>query len=175
VHPADAQHKPPRSDWTSPWIAWALLLMGLAAFAPCILIPEWQAYREACIAGQRERSRMEAWQKQVDRERRLMEAIQTDPTVVARLAQRELGYRDPDATAVRVAVSMDETPIEPDFVPRPVPLPALVARVAAFLPRLNYEKVFTDTDSRLVILVMAVTLMAVAVWIPSRHGRRARP
>ena len=167
-------------------VAWLLMLMALAAFAPCVLLPEWRAYQAVRVEEQAQQHRLDALKRVVDRERRLLEAMQSDPAVIARLAQRDLGFRYPGHRPVLVSVPASSGPTEQPFVPEPVLPPPIVARVASYLPDYDYDAVFCDDRPRLVIMAMSVALIGVALWLPvgarrsrgrasARTGRRFTP
>ncbi|MEK7756659.1 MAG: hypothetical protein AAB385_05555, partial [Planctomycetota bacterium] len=61
------------------FVYWMLILMGLATFTPCIVLPEWREYQALRLTEQAERHRLGAMQRVVDRERNLLEAMQSDP------------------------------------------------------------------------------------------------
>lgn len=84
------------------WTYWTLLAMGFAAFAPAILLPEWRAYQNLLIREQWERTRLNQWQRALEREQRLIEGLREDPAVIARVARRELSFRRADERAVPV-------------------------------------------------------------------------
>jgi hypothetical protein len=144
--------------------------MGVAAFAPCVLLPEWRAYQAMHMAQQAEQHRLDSLQRVVDRERRLLDALQTDPAVIARAAQRELGFFEPGSLPVRVPVTPVDTRQDQEFVPEPVPPPPIVAHMARHLPAFNYDSVFCDDRTRYVIMAMSVALIAVAMCLPSRRS-----
>ncbi len=149
-------------------VSWALLLMGLATFAACILVPEWWTYCDLRIAEQRERHYLGLREKRVEQERRLIEAMQTDPNVMARLAQRDLGFRTLDGKPIRVAVSHRSTVNDHPFTPDAVALPGAVAKFRAWMPHFDYEGVFSDDGTRWTLMVMSVVAMGCAIWMPGR-------
>ena len=107
----------------------------------------------------------------MERERRSFEAIQTDPGVVARIALREYGLRPRGEDVIAVAAMSQPPATEEPFVPEAVPPPAAVARAVSYLPELDYDAVFCDDQTRLIVIVMSLGLMAVAVWLPTRRRR----
>ncbi|MGD2110941.1 MAG: hypothetical protein PVI86_16315 [Phycisphaerae bacterium] len=154
-------------------ISWLLIATALATLAPCILLPEWREYQATRVAEQAQQYRLDSLQVIVDRERRLHEAAQSDPAVLARLAQRDLRYRDPATRSVYVPV---ETLPEADpatFTPAPPRLPPPLARGAARLPALDYDAVFCNDGLRAVVMSMSLGLLAVGFWVaPVRRGVR---
>ncbi len=154
------------------FVFWSLIFMGLAAFAPSVILPEWREYQALRMTEQREQHRVDALQGEVDRERRLLEAVQRDPAVIARLAQRDLRFHRPGEQPVVVPVSAVETaPAEP-FAPTPVSPSPLIARALSHLPDLDYDGVFCDEQTRPIIMVMSVSLIAVALALqPGRASR----
>ena len=96
--------------------------------------------------------------------------MQRDPAVIARLAQRDLGFHRPGEQPVPVAVPVVGDWPEKAFVPTPVEPPPLVARSLSRLPDFNYDGVFCDERTRPIIMVMSVSLIVVAVALHSGRG-----
>ncbi len=147
-------------------VAWLLLTIALGTFTPCVLLPEWRAYQAIRVAEQAEQHRVESLRRLVERERRLLDAIQTDPEVTARLAQRELGFRRVGERAVRIDVHPGQIKGDVGFVPTHVPPPPALSRLASHLPDYDYDAVFCDDECRPVIIAMSVGLMFFAVCLP---------
>ena len=156
-------------------VAWALLMLGVACFATCVLLPGWRAYQAADVAEQWEEHRLASLRKLVERDRRRLAAIRTDPGVIVRMALRELSFQNPREKHIRVAVPAPDTLAVtmarrwddlPPFVTQAAEPPAPFASIASWLPALNYDRVFCDNPTRLVIMAMSVTLMGVALWMP---------
>lgn len=150
-------------------VFWLLIVLGVGTFSPCIVLPEWRGYQAAKVAEQRERHRIDQLKAEVSRERRQLDAIHNDPTVVARLAQRDLGFHRPGEKVVTVPVSdadrfagfADSEQVQ--FVPQPVPPPVWFSRATQWLPDLNYDAVFCDPSTRPIVMLMSVSLIATAV------------
>ncbi len=127
------------------------------------------------MAEQWEEHRLASLRKLVERDRRRLAAIRTDPGVIVRMALRELSFQDPREKHIRVAVSAPD-PLavnvtgrwndRPPFVARAAAPPAPFASIASWLPALDYDRVFCDNPTRLVIMAMSVALMGVALWMP---------
>lgn len=169
----DTDRRIPAGGGTA-FVAWCLLLMAIGVFAPAVLTPEWRAYQASREALQTEQHRLEALREVVERERRSLDAIQTDPSVVARIALREYGLRPLGEDLVPVSLPVDPPENEEPFVPEAVPPPAAVARAMSYLPELNYDAVFCDEQTRLLIIAMSLGLMGVAVWLPAGRTRSRR-
>ena len=167
---------------------WLLVLMGLATFAPCIILPEWRQYQVLEMAAQVEEHRLEVLQRQVDHERRLLDAVRSDPAVISRLAQRELRFQRVDYRAVRVSapfvgVQGRQGPscIPPSqggteggpFVPEPPQPPAIIARAVSLLPDYDYDRVFCDDETRPIVMCMSVGLIGVALGVFGRRQTRS--
>lgn len=146
------------------------MFMALAAFAPCVLLPEWRAYQVLRVAEQAEQHRLDSLGRVVDRERSLLEATRDDPAVIARLARRELHFRHPGEYPVLVSVPGQSTSPEEPFTPDPVLPPPALSRAAGYLPDYDYDAIFCDEQTRLVVTAMSVALIGVALWLPG--GRR---
>ena len=160
-------------------VFWLLAFMGVGAFAPCVLLPEWRTYQALKVAEQAQQHRLEALQRVVDRENRLLEALRSDPAVINRFAQRDLSFRRPGERAVRVSLpAADDDSVsrlvagdvgEESFIPEPVLPPRFVARALAHLPDYDYDRVFCDDETRPIIMGMSVALIGVAFGLFGRH------
>ena len=154
------------------FVFWMLVFMGLATFAPCVILPEWRDYQALQAAEQVQQHRLDVLERAVDHKRRLLEAMRSDPAVIARLAQRDLHFHRPDAQIVPVSVpSRSPAPEEP-FVPRPVEPPPLLRRALSVLPEYDYDRVFCDEETRPVVLGMSLALIALAFGLFGRHPVR---
>jgi len=96
-------HRSARGDARGGPTFWLLLLLGFATLAPSLLLPEWREYQAIAVAEQVEQSRADAMENLVRQKRRLLDRIQRDPSVVVRLAQRELHYERADRSPLPVA------------------------------------------------------------------------
>jgi len=151
-------------------VFWTLILMGLSTFAPCVILPEWRDYQASRVAEQREQHRLDQLRRTVERERRQLEAVQNDPAVVARIAQRDLGFRRVDSTAVAVdipQIAADEG--EASFAPQAVAPPEWISRATSILPGLDYDAIFCDDRTRPVVMLMSVGLIVVAAGLFRRR------
>ena len=173
---------PPAAPDPSPGgrlVFWLLALMGVSTFAPCVLLPEWRTYQALRVAEQAQQHRLKALQHVVDRERRLLEALRSDPAVINRFAQRDLSFRRPGERAVRVALpATDGNPVsrlvagnvgDEPFIPQPVTPPRCLARVLAHLPDYDYDRIFCDDETRPIIMGMSVALIGLAFGLFGRH------
>jgi len=151
-------------------VFWLLTGMGLAAFAPCVILPEWRAYQDLRVAEQAEGHRLAALQREVEHQRRMLDAMRGDPAVIARLAQRDLHFRRPNEQTVKVDVPRAEPAAAEAFVPEPVEPPTVIARALARLPSLDYDRIFCEDESRPIIMALSLSLMIVALVL---FGRRA--
>ncbi len=157
-------------------VYWLLILMGVGAFAPCVLLPEWRQYQAICRAEQVQRHRVEQLIRQVDKERRLLRALHSDPAVIARLARREYRFLEQGDRVVPVSIPTDRlapSRQEP-FQPADVPLPPPLAKAAAYLPSgIDYDRVFCSSSTRPVIMVMSIALIGVAIVLFNRRNPHA--
>jgi hypothetical protein len=133
-----------------------LLAMAVAAFAPCVLLPEWRQLQALRLVEAAELARVADMEVLLARERRLIEAMTTDPAVVARLAQRELGYRRADERAI---------PIAGDAITSAPATRSLLAEsgktiqpLAICWPGLEFDRVFCNDRTRPIIMGMSVAL-----------------
>lgn len=147
--------------------------MGLSTFTPCVVLPEWREYQALRLAEQAERHRLDAMQRVVDRERNLLEAMQSDPAVIARIAQRDLHFRRPGDTSVSVSVPLTAPALPEPFVPKPLEPPVALARARSYLPDFNYDQLFCDDRTRPIIMVMSVALIITAIALFSTRAASA--
>ena len=152
------------------FVFWMLILLALGAFAPCVLLPQWRQYQALCRAEQVQQHRVNLLEQQVERESRLLMALRSDPAVIARLARREYRFHRPGERTMPVPVSQADPAPNEAFIPKPVALPPVLARVGSYLPDYDYDRVFCDDQARPVVLVMSVVLIVVAFSLFSRRG-----
>ena len=150
-------------------VFWMLVLMGLATFAPCVILPEWRDYQALRAAEQVRQHRLDELEREVEHERRLLQAMRSDPAVIARLAQRDLRFLRTDARAVLVSVPPEDPTPEGVFVPQPVGPPPVVVRALSMLPAYDYDRVFCDKETRPLVMGMSLALIALAFVL---FGRR---
>ena len=155
---------------------WGLIGLSLATFAPGILLPEWRNYQFVRTAEQAQTHRMKLLEQKIGDQRRLLQALRSDPAAISRLAQRDLRFRKHGEQAVEVWVPPALEEDETTFIPKPVELPATIARAASFLPVLDYDSVFNDASLRPYVLALPVGLTILSFWLFSgglRERRRA--
>ncbi|HUU85833.1 MAG TPA: hypothetical protein VM243_20235 [Phycisphaerae bacterium] len=163
----------------SPLLFWGLIALAGAGFAPCVVLPVWRDYQAMALATQVEEQLAATARADVERLRHTAAAIRTDPAVAARLARRELSYRHPGQAEVPVPGvlpagfhaprPMAVQPIEP---PRPI------ARVIGRLPAMNYDRLFLDGPTRVILMLLSGGLVAAAFLLcrpepahPAAHVR----
>ena len=149
---------------------WMLIALAAVGFVPCIVLPIWRDYQGAVLEAQIEKQKVAALQAEVTRQRRVLEAIRTDPAVSARLAQRELAFQRPGHRQVPIAGDVPATRVAAVHpVVEPLQPPQPIARVVQRLPDLRYDGVFCYGPSRLVIMVLSAALVVAAfVLYPAR-------
>ena len=152
-------------------VAWMLILLAMGVFTPCVLLPEWRTYQALSEAEQVEQHRVDSLKTVVDRERHILEATRDDPAVLARLAQRDLGFRQAGEKSISVDVPPVTSSSEEAFTPKPEPLPPSLARLAGYLPEYDYDAVFCDGRTRLTLMAMSCALLVIALCLPGRCGR----
>ena len=164
------------------FIFWSLVFLSFATFAPCVILPEWRAYEALEVARQREQHRLEVVLQAIGKEERLLEAMRSDPVIIDRVVQRDLKYQRTGERVVHVALPgrrMDVAAVgaptrmaDETFEPTPVLPPAAVARALAIAPRLDYDRIFCDEESRPAIMCMSVALLLVAFGLYGRRSSR---
>lgn len=157
------------------WVFWMLFAMAVIGFAPCVLLPAWRDYQNACLVEQYEQAAMDRMNESLDRQRRLAEALRSDPSVMARAAQRELEYTRPGEQRITVVPAdpvVDADEMGAAVVPEPIPPPAPVRWLVRSLPALDYDAVFCDPSTRAIVILLCggVLTAAFALFPPHRRG-----
>lgn len=159
-----------RSAPPAPAVFWLLVVLGFCGLAPCILLPEWRELQAIRLIEQQERHKVDLLKEAVAREERGLELLQTDPGAVARLARRDLRFHDPGETMVHVPVAFATGAFGQPFTPEPVALPAWFTQYLIHLPALDYDAVFCDPKTRQVVLVMSLSMIALALILFRRSA-----
>lgn len=149
-------------------VFWLLTIMGFATFAPCILLPEWREYQALRVAEQREQFRVDQIREEVAEEQRRLEALRSDPAVVARLARREFAFHQPGEGIVAVPVAHVPEPAKA-FAAQPVEPPIVLRRYERYLPQLNYDLLFCEGETRTLIMGMSLGLIVITVVLFTRR------
>ena len=170
------RHRPEQVDaiakeTPSPVMFWVLLGLAAAAFAPCCLVPVWRDYQAITMAERLEEARIERLSNHVERQRRHLTALRTDPAVVARTAQRDLGFRRPDESIILVQSGAQPAPAA--TIPKRSPLDTKqVTFVHAPLPQ--YASIFINPATRNALMGLSAGLVIAAfvLYPPRREARR---
>lgn len=154
---------------------WVLVGMAAAVFAPCVLLPVWREYQALKYAEQIEQAAVEQARDDLFSEHRRLAALQNDPAVIARLAQRDLHYRQRGERVISVAIHED--PVQDSAVPlAPVVPPAPLARLFDHLPQTDYDRLFSHGQTRTILMCLAGGLvLAALVLFPARQRIRVGP
>lgn len=143
-------------------VYWLLVLMGLGTFAPCVLLPEWRAYQAVRAVEMTEQQRLDNMASLVQREKNLLEGMQSDPAVIARVARRDLHFFRPGETTVPVDVPLVASTASATAVTT-VDLPPSLARAGTYLPNFNYDALFCDPQTRRILMVFSIGLIGTAI------------
>ncbi len=164
----DHVNEPSTQGWVAAVTFWLLSGMGLTVLAACVLLPEWRTYEDLQLAKQQAQYHSRQLEQSLTHEQRLLDAIHSDPAVIGRLARRELGFRGIDDKTVYVQ-NMAPSIEPPDgFIPKRVEPPAIVSSVTSWLPPFDYDRIFCDKQTRNVLMVMSVGLIATAFLLFGR-------
>lgn len=159
-------------------VFWMLLILGFSVFTPCVLWPEWRDYQLLQDANRQARQHLDSLLERVDQEKRLLLAMQTDPGVVARIAQRDLRFiRSGEQT---VSVNVSSINVEQDYYREPVFdekvresyskfIPPLLSQLAEMCPDLDYDQLFGSEETRNILITMSISLIALSFIL---FGRR---
>ncbi|MHC5108836.1 MAG: hypothetical protein ACYTHJ_03040 [Planctomycetota bacterium] len=139
-----------------------LVGMGLVTLAPSVLLPEWRKYEALDQEVQAQQYKLDLITREIDEQKRILEAIKTDPAVFRRLAQRELNLFPEGTRAIRVNAQPAGDAGDSGFVPKPTVPPAFFARLSVFLPNLNYDIIFCDQRVRPYIMALSIGMVMVA-------------
>ena len=83
---------------------WLLVIPASALFSACVLVPVWEDYRAMALAERLEAETVAQMRADIDRLRRHLDGLRNDPGVIARVAQRDLGYRKMNQQSVYVGL-----------------------------------------------------------------------
>ncbi len=149
---------------------WVLVAMAVVVFAPCVLLPVWRDYQALQYTEQVERVELERARAELERQKRHLTALQSDPATIARVARRELRYRNPKELAIPVRVAVDE-PVGPAPVElTPVEPPEVIASIVDRLPDTDYDRLFCPGPPRTILMCLAggLVLSALVLYSPRR-------
>ncbi|MFQ5590968.1 MAG: septum formation initiator family protein [Phycisphaerae bacterium] len=150
-------------------VFWLLALMGVSTFVPCVLLPQWRQYQALSVAEQTAQHRLDVLHGRIEQETRLLEALRSDPAVVARFARRDLGFHRANERVVRFSAPLVPAARADRFTPSPVAPPPVLARLASYLPDYNYDAVFCEDDTRPIIMALSLGLIAAAYVLLGRR------
>ncbi len=160
----DAQSREQPSPATAGVMFWLLIALAGATFAPCVALPIWREYEATALAKQIEEQHNSAMRADVQRQRRTLDALRSDPGVATRLALRELSYERPGEEQVDVPGAMLATmparsnPVTLTAVDPPRPIARLLGR----LPVLDYDGLFCRGPTRTVLMLLSGALVVTA-------------
>lgn len=139
---------------------WLLAGLGLAAAAPCFLVPPIDTYRQLRELEHQQLARIRHFEELLAHQVELLEALRSDPQVNIRLAQRELNYRQPGKIAF---VSHAPGPSHEGSIER---VPALGAEALPTWMTLAYPDhlaaVYQRNTPRRVVLAMSLGVILFA-------------
>lgn len=154
---------------------WLLIVLGLCVLTPCVLLPAWREHQTADVRHRMLAQRVELAEQRVAKQRKMLEALHSDPAAITRAAMRELDYTLPGQdfviveTAPPAQLDAQLAPIEPK------PLPVSLRRLADLLPDLDYDAVFCRRPIRSIMMTMSAGLIAAAFAIFWPRRRMASP
>jgi len=154
---------------------WLLIVLGLCVLTPCVLLPAWREHQAADLRHRMLAQRVEQTELRVAKQRRMLDALHSDPAVITRAAMRELDYTLPGQDFVIVETS---PPAHGDTASPPIapkPLPVALRRLADLLPDLDYDAVFCRSPIRSIMMAMSAGLIAAAFAIFWPRRRLSSP
>ena len=163
---------PPPSNSGS-FMFWVLVAMAAAVFAPCVLLPVWREHQALQYAVQVEQAGLEQARAELRRQRKRLAALEHDPAVIARVARRELRYRNPDEIVIPVDVRPEESVEAAPVALAPVDPPAPVAWLVDKLPETDYDRLFCSGPTRTLLMCLAggLVVSACMIYSPRRQSR----
>ncbi|NOX59696.1 MAG: hypothetical protein GXP29_12690 [Planctomycetes bacterium] len=153
-------------------VFWILIGLAICGMAPCLILPAWREYQEATVIEKVRETQLADAHAELKTMTARLDAIHNDPIVIDRLARRELGFHKPDELVLLVP-PIDASPL-PQSNPRsssvqteplPAQLPLPLARVAAFLPGFDYDRIFCRRPAREMVLALSIALFIAAFTI----------
>lgn len=148
---------------------WLLLAIALGGLAPTLWLPELRHLQALHLAEQAETSRVTQLKARIEKQKRLLYAMTSDPGVVARLAKRDLRVRQHDEWTIGFSAKASELPslaVDDPIVAH--------TRAEPVWPPLRYDRVFCDPPIRTFIIVVCTGAAALAFglfgWKPGSGG-----
>jgi len=152
-----------------PIMFWVLTSMGIAVFAPCVLVPIWE---DGCRIREHERSaaaQVAGLEARRARNEARLRALLADPLVNERIVRRELNYRpagervvhwpaaEPAAARLNLSPAVAVIEDQPDN-----PAPGWLATLSRWLPAGPWGGLFAHAANRILLLAMAGGLVVSA-------------
>jgi hypothetical protein len=145
-------------------VYWLLVTMGVGGLALCVLLPESRELQRLAAAEQAHVRSLNAIRQNLEREERLLEALQGDPAVLARLARRELNYRSPYDRFVTLAAEESAPLVVPEDEPG-VSSPQTADPLRAYLPDYDYDGMLHHAETRNAIAFLSIALLATSAGL----------
>jgi cell division protein FtsB len=149
---------------------WLLVIPASVVFAACVLAPVWEDYRAMALAEHLETETVERMRADIERLERQLEGLRNDPAVIARVAQRDLGYHRSNRDIVYVAPypsaqaygnAISDTESEPS---------SLIDAYLNRLPFARHRDAFLDTQTRIRLMCLCGAVVAAAfILYPARR------
>lgn len=146
---------------------WSLVLLASAGFTPCILVPVWEDYRAIKLAESYEEVALARMEQHVERQKKHIVALRTDPAVNVRLAKRELNYQQPLETTIKLEGIVAPNPESPAPRLRPIEPPASLQRIFGVIVKILPDRLFLDPLARTTIMILCgATMLAAFLLFP---------
>jgi hypothetical protein len=107
----------------------------------------------------------------IDRLRRHLDGIRNDPSVIARVAQRDLGYRRINQQSVYVGLELGDSRLEDRHSVADRQPPSVVDAYLGRLPLAEHRDAFLDRVTRIRLMCLSGAVMAVAFILFPSHRR----
>lgn len=141
---------------------WLLVIPASIVFAACVLAPVWEDYRAMALAEHLETAAVDRMRADIERLERELEGLRNDPAVIARVAQRDLGYHRSNRDIVYVAPSPPAHEFELAFSDRETEPPSSVDAYLNRLPLAKHRDAFLDARTRIRLMCLCGAVAAAA-------------
>jgi hypothetical protein len=161
-------------------VFWAMVLLGGAVLAPCLILPAWLEYEASLDLRALRQQQVERRQAEVEKLRKQREYLETDEAYVLRLARDNLNIEIPGAQQIVVdpsplaGSSATTAPAGPSSRPADELVPELSALVENLMQRYPLAQVFVHPKTRPPLLFIGAGLILTAIVLLSAPAARSK-
>jgi hypothetical protein len=164
----------------SAFVFWAMVLLGGAVLAPCLILPAWLEYEASLDLRALRQQQVERRQAEVEKLRKQREYLETDEAYVLRLARDNLNIEIPGAQQIAVEPSplvepgATTAPSGPSSRPADELVPELSALIESLMQRYPLTQVFVHPKTRPPLLFIGGGLILTAIVLLSAPAMRSK-